>query len=82
MAFRCTTLGAAAGCTVVALLMVLCCAVFKGVFFQANPNESECVARVVYPPPKADHKGLRRELSRTIGATIFAKNVKILFARY
>ena len=22
-----------------------------------NPNKSECVARVVYPPPLADHKG-------------------------
>jgi hypothetical protein len=25
----------------------------------------------------ADHKGLRRELSRTIGTTIFAKNDKL-----
>ena len=39
-----------------------------------NPNESECVARVVYPPPNADHKGsvLR----------FFAENVKIYFIRH
>ncbi len=42
------------------------------------------VARAACPPPSrcigrmnADHKGLRRELSRTIGATFFAKCVKI-----
>jgi hypothetical protein len=29
----------------------------------------------------ANHKGLRRELSRTIGAAIFAKNVKIFSIR-
>ena len=27
----------------------------------------------ISPPPNADHKGLRRELSRTIGATLFKK---------
>ena len=26
-------------------------------FISPNPNESESVARVVYPPPLADHKG-------------------------
>ena len=34
-----------------------------------NPNESESVARVVYPPPLADHKGSALHF--------FAKNVKI-----
>jgi len=34
-----------------------------------NPTESETVARVVYPPPLADHKGS--------ALLFFAKNVKI-----
>jgi len=34
-----------------------------------NPNESESVARVVYPPPLADRKGSALHF--------FAKNVKI-----
>ena len=43
-----------------------------------NLNESEAVARVVYPPPLADHKGLRRERSVERSALhLFDKNVKI-----
>ena len=38
-------------------------------FISPNPNESESVARVVYPPPLADHKGSALHF--------FAKNVKI-----
>ena len=36
-----------------------------------NPNESESVARMVYPPPKSDHKGSALQF--------FAKNVKMFF---
>ena len=36
---------------------------------------------VVSMAESANHKGLRRELSRTIGAAIFTKNVKIFSIR-
>ena len=38
-----------------------------------NPNKSECVERVVYPPPLADHKGSALHF--------FAKIVKIFLLR-
>jgi len=47
--------------------------IYRNFHFIPNPNESESVERVVYPPPLADHKGSALHF--------FAKNVKIFLLR-